>query len=353
MPEGRCLCGALRFEADPPFQFMVNCHCSMCRKHHGSAFATFIAVPPAAFRWISGEANVGVYESSENAARAFCRVCGSVAPHLLPSVGQIIIPGRKSRRRPRRDAATAHFRGLACAVVRDHRHPASLGGVSARLRRDGGRPATGDAARRSGRGQLSVRRRRVRDARHAAVHEELPLLALSPRTRRRARHERVLPGRCVSLDTRRDTGGRLRAARRALLRHGVLSTLRQRVAARVGRPRIRRRAGGNARCRSGHPVAPSTSSRARRLSGSKSPTVFRSTTSCPRLRSAPRLLAAARPGWLLADARPGWLLADARPGYPVGRSLRSRNVAELKMVPRTSCRRPPRRRRYRGVVAES
>jgi len=73
MPEGRCLCGALRFEADPPFQFMVNCHCSMCRKHHGAAFATFIAVPPAKFRWISGEANVGVYASSENASRAFCR----------------------------------------------------------------------------------------------------------------------------------------------------------------------------------------------------------------------------------------------------------------------------------------
>src|SRR5687768_16643855 len=92
MPEGRCLCGALRFEADPPFQFMVNCHCSMCRKHHGAAFATFIAVPPAKFRWISGEANVGVYASSDNAARAFCRVCGSVAPHLLPAMGQIIIP---------------------------------------------------------------------------------------------------------------------------------------------------------------------------------------------------------------------------------------------------------------------
>jgi hypothetical protein len=92
MPEGRCLCGALRFEADPPFQFMVNCHCSMCRKHHGAAFATFIAVPPAKFRWISGEANVGVYASSENASRAFCRVCGSVAPHLLPAIGQIIIP---------------------------------------------------------------------------------------------------------------------------------------------------------------------------------------------------------------------------------------------------------------------
>jgi hypothetical protein len=92
MAVGRCLCGALRYEADPPFPFMVNCHCSMCRKHHGAAFATLVAVPPAAFHWLSGEANVGVYASSAHAERAFCRVCGSVAPHLLPALGQIIVP---------------------------------------------------------------------------------------------------------------------------------------------------------------------------------------------------------------------------------------------------------------------
>src|SRR4029453_7702425 len=92
MAEGRLLCGALRYEADPPYQFMVNCHCSMCRKHHGAAFATFVEVPPAAFRWLSGEANVGVYASSDNASRAFCRVCGSVAPNPWPQLGQIVFP---------------------------------------------------------------------------------------------------------------------------------------------------------------------------------------------------------------------------------------------------------------------
>jgi len=92
MADGRCLCGAVRYQADPPFQFMVHCHCSMCRKHHGSTFATLVAVPPAAFRWVSGEANVGSYVSSEHATRTFCRVCGSVAPHLLPKLGQVILP---------------------------------------------------------------------------------------------------------------------------------------------------------------------------------------------------------------------------------------------------------------------
>ncbi len=37
----------------------------------------------------------------------------------------------------------------------------------------------------------------------------------------------------------------------------------------------------------------------------------------------------------------------------MGRSPRSRTVAELKKVPRTPCRRAPYLRRYRGIVAES
>jgi hypothetical protein len=92
MTEGRCLCGAVRYEIDPPLQYMVNCHCSMCRKHHGSSFATVVTLPPTQFRWVSGEANVGTYASSEIATRAFCKVCGSVAPVLSPKLGAMIVP---------------------------------------------------------------------------------------------------------------------------------------------------------------------------------------------------------------------------------------------------------------------
>ena len=42
---GSCLCGAVTYEVRGPFNMMVHCHCSMCRKHHGAAFATFVGAP--------------------------------------------------------------------------------------------------------------------------------------------------------------------------------------------------------------------------------------------------------------------------------------------------------------------
>ncbi|MGH8189559.1 MAG: GFA family protein, partial [Steroidobacteraceae bacterium] len=40
MPTGSCLCGVVRWEVSAPYQWMGHCHCSMCRKHHGSLFAS-------------------------------------------------------------------------------------------------------------------------------------------------------------------------------------------------------------------------------------------------------------------------------------------------------------------------
>jgi len=71
---------------------MLHCHCSMCRKHHGSAFATFVTVPSSQFKWVSGEVNVANYQPSPEGARAFCRVCGSVAPTAAPELGLVFLP---------------------------------------------------------------------------------------------------------------------------------------------------------------------------------------------------------------------------------------------------------------------
>jgi hypothetical protein len=92
MTQGVCLCGAVRYEFTEPFQAMLHCHCSMCRKHHGAAFATFVAAPTAAFHWLSGDNAVGQYQSSERGARQFCRHCGSVAPMPLPGTELTIAP---------------------------------------------------------------------------------------------------------------------------------------------------------------------------------------------------------------------------------------------------------------------
>ena len=64
MAQGRCLCGALTYELEGPFSAMIHCHCSMCRKHHGTGFATFVAGPIAGFRWISGKDRLGRHTDS-------------------------------------------------------------------------------------------------------------------------------------------------------------------------------------------------------------------------------------------------------------------------------------------------
>ena len=74
---GSCLCGAVRYEISGKLRDAGHCHCSMCRRAHGAAFATYASVEPAAFRWVAGAELVSYYESSPDAGRIFCRVCGS------------------------------------------------------------------------------------------------------------------------------------------------------------------------------------------------------------------------------------------------------------------------------------
>jgi len=92
MYTGSCLCGAVRYEIDGPFTMMANCHCSMCRKHHGAMFSTFVSAPDAGFRWVSGQDNIETFPSSEHGRRPFCRTCGSVTPMLLPGMGLVFVP---------------------------------------------------------------------------------------------------------------------------------------------------------------------------------------------------------------------------------------------------------------------
>jgi hypothetical protein len=90
--KGRCLCGALTYELEGPFSAMIHCHCSMCRKHYGTGFATFVVGPIAGFRWTSGEDRHGRYQSSPNGVRTFCSVCGSAGPTTMPELGIAAAP---------------------------------------------------------------------------------------------------------------------------------------------------------------------------------------------------------------------------------------------------------------------
>lgn len=89
--QGRCLCGAVAYQVRGPFSMMVHCHCSMCRKHHGALFATFVGAPLMGFKWLRGEDQIDSYASSENGRRSFCRHCGSVTPALLKQMDLALI----------------------------------------------------------------------------------------------------------------------------------------------------------------------------------------------------------------------------------------------------------------------
>jgi hypothetical protein len=91
MIRGSCLCGGVTWEAAGPLDQMVHCHCSMCRKAHGAAFATYVAAPAEGFRWLEGEEQVRRYEASPGTWRPFCSRCGSVVP-WPPGDGWVFMP---------------------------------------------------------------------------------------------------------------------------------------------------------------------------------------------------------------------------------------------------------------------
>lgn len=82
---GSCLCGGVRYETTAPVKASSHCHCSMCRKAHGAAFATYGNVRREHHRFVQGQALVRTYQSSAQVTRTFCSVCGS--PLLWHSEG--------------------------------------------------------------------------------------------------------------------------------------------------------------------------------------------------------------------------------------------------------------------------
>jgi hypothetical protein len=74
---GGCLCGRVRYATTGPLVDADHCHCSMCRRQHGAAFATYAGFNPGYFKWVAGEAQVKHYETAAGAGWCFCSECGS------------------------------------------------------------------------------------------------------------------------------------------------------------------------------------------------------------------------------------------------------------------------------------
>ncbi len=80
---GGCLCGAIRYESSEPPTDGSLCHCRVCQKTTGSAFAPVTAFPLTAFRFTKGKPKL--YKSSSIMEKSFCSDCGSplIAKYLV------------------------------------------------------------------------------------------------------------------------------------------------------------------------------------------------------------------------------------------------------------------------------
>ena len=72
---GHCLCGAIEIEIRGKLRDVVVCHCGQCRRQHGAPPSYTSA--PWSIVTVRGEKNLKWYQSSAQARRGFCRLCGS------------------------------------------------------------------------------------------------------------------------------------------------------------------------------------------------------------------------------------------------------------------------------------
>lgn len=73
---GRCQCGAVVYEVGAPAVDYYHCHCRMCRRSHGTLFATYAVVPRTSLRLVSGAGSLKYHDSSSEVRRHFCGECG-------------------------------------------------------------------------------------------------------------------------------------------------------------------------------------------------------------------------------------------------------------------------------------
>ena len=77
MYKGSCLCGSIQFELDGDVSDIIHCHCSLCRKASGSAYATNGFINAEDLRLTDKNSTLTFYESSEGKRKYFCRTCGA------------------------------------------------------------------------------------------------------------------------------------------------------------------------------------------------------------------------------------------------------------------------------------
>lgn len=72
---GSCLCGAVGVTVAGELRHVGACHCGQCRKQSGHYWVS-VDIPRDRLK-IRGEHNLCWYQSSQQARRGFCKICGS------------------------------------------------------------------------------------------------------------------------------------------------------------------------------------------------------------------------------------------------------------------------------------
>lgn len=77
MYQGSCLCKKVAIEVNGPISSIIHCHCSLCRKSSGTAFATNGFINRENFSVTQGAQNLTAFEFKPGRIRHFCLSCGS------------------------------------------------------------------------------------------------------------------------------------------------------------------------------------------------------------------------------------------------------------------------------------
>jgi hypothetical protein len=105
--KGSCQCGSIAFEFEGS-SFLTFCHCRICQKLHGSAFAPILHAESKTFKWLKGEEFLSYFNSSPQLKRAFCSKCGSNLPIVSHQLNHIAVPA-SAMDTPVEQQPVAHF----------------------------------------------------------------------------------------------------------------------------------------------------------------------------------------------------------------------------------------------------
>ncbi|MEZ9507646.1 GFA family protein [Vibrio cyclitrophicus] len=77
MYQGSCLCGSIQLSLKGSVSNIIHCHCFLCRKASGSAYATNGFIEAENLILTDADNTLTYYESSEGKRKYFCNTCGS------------------------------------------------------------------------------------------------------------------------------------------------------------------------------------------------------------------------------------------------------------------------------------